>query len=1168
MMNKTLLLLLLCIFPIHLAKAQSLRLGLPIGHTLSIHYAQYSPDARLIVTASSDESAKIWEARTGKLLHTLLGHTSTVSSARFHPDGNLVVTSSTDQTAKIWNVKTGELLFTLEEETRTVDMANFSPTGESILTTNDSLTKIWDLNGQLLQILHGHNAEKINTFYTHDAGKFAVINNSTVNICDIESGRVIHTLTGHYGKIHSVKFIPGTKKIATSAEDMTVKIWDIESGQLLQSFSDSISQVTRLFVVNSDSLLAYSAAGSIQIWGINTGKLIRIIEMPKNDDVLCMNMSPDKEHILTGFHGYHARVWDIHTGSLITTLGGHTSRISSAEYDSSEKRLVTTSYDGIGKIWDMQSGKILHRLIGHTELALCSAFSPDGKYVITGASDNTAKIWDAQHGTLLYTIDNGDWIRDVQFSADGLFILTASDDMMAKIWKTSNGKLVRTLNGHKSWALVASFSPDGKNIVTASLDSTAKVWNAENGNLLHHFEQNLEGIYKAAYSPNGKRIITGTTKGNAYIYDAENGKNIHILQGHNDFVSKVVYSPDGKKIITTDLKKIVKIWDAETYGLLQTIELKGLLMGVSWTTNMVISENNSQLFLNDVSTGKEILSWIAIDSIDWVVTHPSGLFDASPGAMDKLYWVQGLDIIDFFQLKERYYEPGLWEKIMKGEELRSVEGLNGKIDLYPEISLSGIDPNGNLKIDLKNRGGGIGKIKVYINGKEIADDVRPAKFEANASSISINIEVKDHPFLIIGDTNLIEVKAYNGENWVISRAESVVYVDPRKNENSNPHLYLVSIGVSDYSGNKIDLKFPSKDAEDIYNALSVGANRLFGTSQTHGYLINSTQIEKRPTKDKIKSIFEEISQKATSNDVILIYLSGHGINWGGDEGDFYFLTEEAWSASADSYNDEAIRNKSGISSSEFTNWIKKIPALKQVLIIDACASGRVVEDLVAQRDISSNTIRSLDRMKDRTGLHIITGCAADAVSYEASRYGQGVLTYSLLEGMKGVSLREGRFLDIIQWFQYARERVPILASGIGGIQEPQIISPHGSESFDVGQLEEEDKKLVPLSGIKPMYIRSNFQDEDELDDILGLGNKMDEALNEYSAKGNESTIVFVDVKEFPDAYKLIGRYKREIDKITLTLRVKQGQEVIANLTLSGSTADDIVKQLLKKINDF
>ncbi len=98
---------------------------------------------------------------------------------------------------------------------------------------------------------------------------------------------------------------------------------------------------------------------------------------------------------------------------------------------------------------------------------------------------------------------------------------------------------------------------------------------------------------------------------------------------------------------------------------------------------------------------------------------------------------------------------------------------------------------------------------------------------------------------------------------------------------------------------------------------------------------------------------------------------------------------------------QRFRQNSTLSSEELVNLVKQVPALKQVLIIDACASGRIVDDLVAKRDaFSSTTIRAFDRMKDRTGMHIITGSAADAVSYEASRYGQGVLTYSLLEGWK------------------------------------------------------------------------------------------------------------------------------------------------------------------------
>ena len=84
--------------------------------------------------------------------------------------------------------------------------------------------------------------------------------------------------------------------------------------------------------------------------------------------------------------------------------------------------------------------------------------------------------------------------------------------------------------------------------------------------------------------------------------------------------------------------------------------------------------------------------------------------------------------------------------------------------------------------------------------------------------------------------------------------------------------------------------------------------------------------------------------------------------------------------------------------------IKRIPALKQVLLLDTCASGKLVERLTDKREVDGSQIRALDRLKDRTGMHVLAGCAADAVSYEATRYGQGLLTYSLLTGMTGGAL--------------------------------------------------------------------------------------------------------------------------------------------------------------------
>ena len=112
-------------------------------------------------------------------------------------------------------------------------------------------------------------------------------------------------------------------------------------------------------------------------------------------------------------------------------------------------------------------------------------------------------------------------------------------------------------------------------------------------------------------------------------------------------------------------------------------------------------------------------------------------------------------------------------------------------------------------------------------------------------------------------------------------------------------------------------------------------------------------------------------------------------------------------------------------------------------------------------------------------------CAADSVSYEASKYGQGLLTYSLLLGMRGAKLREGEYVDVVDLFSFASDKVPELARDIGGVQRPTVASPKGA-SFDVGRLTAEDRPKVPLQSVKPVVLRSSLQAEKPPRDTLRL----------------------------------------------------------------------------------
>jgi WD40 repeat protein len=76
------------------------------GHTHNLSSVQFSPDGQRIVTASVDNTVRVWNAADGRLLATLQGHTGYIPHARFSPDGKRIVTASWDQTPRVWEVLT------------------------------------------------------------------------------------------------------------------------------------------------------------------------------------------------------------------------------------------------------------------------------------------------------------------------------------------------------------------------------------------------------------------------------------------------------------------------------------------------------------------------------------------------------------------------------------------------------------------------------------------------------------------------------------------------------------------------------------------------------------------------------------------------------------------------------------------------------------------------------------------------------------------------------------------------------------------------------------------------------------------------------------------------------------------------------------------------------
>ena len=114
------------------------------GHVDQVTYASFSPDGLKIVSASRDETVRVWNAETGEVLQTLEGHDGPVMSAAFSPGGENIVSASSDKTVRVWSAETGELLQTLEGHTSALMSAAFSPGGENIVSASaDETLRLW-----------------------------------------------------------------------------------------------------------------------------------------------------------------------------------------------------------------------------------------------------------------------------------------------------------------------------------------------------------------------------------------------------------------------------------------------------------------------------------------------------------------------------------------------------------------------------------------------------------------------------------------------------------------------------------------------------------------------------------------------------------------------------------------------------------------------------------------------------------------------------------------------------------------------------------------------------------------------------------------------------------------------------------------------------------------
>ncbi|MCB0532880.1 MAG: caspase family protein [Saprospiraceae bacterium] len=1169
---------------LNIIAAQKPHLVIPIGNTQGVTDVAYSPDGKYMLTGSgglmigASGIAVLWDT-LGHELQVFRGHESAVSAVAFSPNGKQVLTGSSDQTAKLWDLQ-GREIQTFRGHSFGISAVAFSPDGKYILTGGDETARLWDLQGKQIRVIKtGNRSVRAAVFSPNGKQILTATDDGTAKLWSLQ-GQLLQTFKEHL-EIEDVAFSPDGKYILTSSWFETVKLWDIQGKELHTFEGHNLGATTVCFSPDGKQFVVGCKGGQIKFWDLE-GNEIKTLEYGEWVQAVCY--APDGKTILVGGRDRSTKILDLQ-GRNIRTIRGHSEGVLSVDFlpanPAQGPRFLFGSDDKTTRLWDVEARENI-ALQGPGGGLISEAFSLADKELLllsSGAGDGAVKLSDyrgqerwskpparfgfegacflhvdgrpqilATERDVVTIWDAGDnQLRTFEYKGLGGHIVPAPDGKSFVVPINNrngyefdridlNGQLMQTFKGHSDMIKALAFSPDGQRIVSASGgdENTVKIWDLQ-GHQLKSFKGHKLPISSVAFSPDGQQVLTGSWDNTAKLWDL-NGQLIHTFQGHTDAINEVAFvaADGGLLALTGSSDNTAKLWDVQTGALRATL--------------------------------------VAVDATDWVVIIPDGLFDASPGAMRLMYFVAGLEVIELEQLKERYFEPGLLSKILGTvkEQIRDVSAMNKvEVPLYPEITASVKEDQ--LTIQLKVRSGGLGKLSLFINGKEVDENLN------TGSKTDYAIDLKTYEKYYLPGVNTLALRAYNSDNWLKSPAYELAYTPPAasKGTGSNnteqptlgpgkPQLFAIVVGTSDYSGTQLDLRFPDLDALAISQALQAAGKALFA-DRVHLRLLTSggKAPAEMASKKNIAATFADFAKQAKPTDILLIYFSGHGINYGNAEkSQFYYLTKDIASPDLD---DPDVRKNYTVSSDDLTQWLTAIPAQKQVMILDACNSGKVVEAFAAigARGLSSSQIRAFDRMKDRTGMFILTGAAADKVSFEASQFGQGLLTYSLLQGMSGLALTSDKRVDVLTLFQYARDQVPELAKSIRQVQIPVLAFPQGGASFDIGVVDAGVK--IPLAQVKPVFIRNVFQDENSFDDALGLTNTLAGYFQEITARGAQADLIYVDVNEYENAYSIKGLYSVDGNTVNVRGRLFQGKTPKGEFSLSGKK--DKIPALVEAIVD-
>jgi WD40 repeat protein len=712
------------------------------------------------------------------------------------------------------------------------------------------------------------------------------------------------------------------------------------------------------------------------------------------------------------------RILDPVTFKERITLTSRSGRILALAFSRDGKYIVTGGGDGLITLWSVSDSAMVKESPAHGKgLGVRSLDIDATGRIVSGGGDGETKLWTAGLDNLIGMFPkeaNESEILSVALNVGGTQVAVGSANGLVRIFDTQTYLVVRALADHKDKITVVAYSANGKYFATGSADSTIRVWDAQSYLLLQTIRDNPGAITSLSFHPNNPWLAS--TGNGIKIWDVSTGALRKTIADTGKAYTVALFSPD-----TTTLIAATASGAAESFRVLArkpdkeppVILIQKPIMRENEPPRLYAGEIEIGGVAADESGVKEVSVAGLAQTLTEVQTDELSKLSLKVPAKRFLATAQlpevGNNDVSVTATDERGNTATKSIRIQRLSKESAVEIINPKeINETDQVSM-GLE----FKVWFEYT-----RYTITLNTIEIVNKEnipRKAVGALHVESLSLSAGFNQIQLIVYGKAGEKISKIMNMTRRVLTGPVASQPDKPLRASSGQPQRWAVVIGISEYANPTIkNLSYADRDARDFAEFLKSAAGGGFEADRM------KILLNKDATLQNIKGALYNFLRQTVDKDLVVIYFAGHGAPEPANPSNNYLLSYDT--------------DPTSLETSAFPMWdvntalTRYIPSKRVVVFSDACHSGGISSDL-ATRGVSlteTNLINQYlaDLSKSKEGTIVFTASQAGEVSQELDKFGHGVFTYYLLQGMKGeADINNDYTVTIGELMDYVEESV-------------------------------------------------------------------------------------------------------------------------------------------------